>query len=282
MYAATAWSAGRFSAGGLRAVLGPGLLGRHPAGADLEVDGGRADADQARRDRGALRLQAVAGRSSPAGRSAGPARSARVDASARPGCRRARRVRCPGDERVAPRPPGSARAGRRRSSARSAVPAPEVIQLTADPQFRSVDQVDGGEQADPHDVDEVPVVRDDDRADLLLVGEPSWPRRSGPAGTGTRSGRRSRAGRGSRWSGRRPSRSCWTTGSGAACGSGRGTRSPGRRRSTGPSGTSARTTRAGPTRHLPDRARARLTWPRSSGEHAQLAGHAGQHQHRSC
>src|SRR5882724_10533122 len=33
----------------------------------------------------------------------------------------------------------------------------------------SVDEVDRGEQADPHDIDEVPVVGDNDRADLLLV-----------------------------------------------------------------------------------------------------------------
>src|SRR6516162_9770721 len=35
----------------------------------------------------------------------------------------------------------------------------------------SVDEVDGGEQADPHDIDEVPVVGHDDRADLLFLGE---------------------------------------------------------------------------------------------------------------
>src|SRR6516162_11575822 len=35
----------------------------------------------------------------------------------------------------------------------------------------SVDEVDGGEQADPDDVDEVPVVGHDDRADLLFPGE---------------------------------------------------------------------------------------------------------------
>src|SRR3954452_25114909 len=34
-----------------------------------------------------------------------------------------------------------------------------------------LDEVDGREQADPHHVDEVPVVRHDDRADGLLVGE---------------------------------------------------------------------------------------------------------------
>jgi len=32
-----------------------------------------------------------------------------------------------------------------------------------------LDQVDGREQTDPHDVDEVPVVGDDDRADGLLA-----------------------------------------------------------------------------------------------------------------
>src|SRR5579859_3673923 len=35
----------------------------------------------------------------------------------------------------------------------------------------SADEVDGGEQADPHDIDEVPVVRHDDGADLLFLGE---------------------------------------------------------------------------------------------------------------
>src|ERR1700733_14194583 len=35
----------------------------------------------------------------------------------------------------------------------------------------SVDEVDRGEQADPHDIHEVPVVGDNDRADLLLVSE---------------------------------------------------------------------------------------------------------------
>src|SRR6516162_1053973 len=35
----------------------------------------------------------------------------------------------------------------------------------------SADQVDGGEQADPDDIDEMPVVGDDDGADLLLLGE---------------------------------------------------------------------------------------------------------------
>src|SRR5438876_11284013 len=35
----------------------------------------------------------------------------------------------------------------------------------------SVDEVDGGEQADPHNIDEVPVVGHDDRADLLFLGE---------------------------------------------------------------------------------------------------------------
>src|SRR5689334_14503920 len=34
-----------------------------------------------------------------------------------------------------------------------------------------LDEVDGREQADPHDVDEVPVVGHDDRGDGLLVGE---------------------------------------------------------------------------------------------------------------
>src|SRR6266545_4879361 len=34
-----------------------------------------------------------------------------------------------------------------------------------------MDQVDGREQPDPHNIDEMPVVRDDDRADLLLVRE---------------------------------------------------------------------------------------------------------------
>src|SRR6267154_4434423 len=35
----------------------------------------------------------------------------------------------------------------------------------------SVDEVDRGEQADPHDIHEVPVIGDNDRADLLLVRE---------------------------------------------------------------------------------------------------------------
>src|ERR1700729_962484 len=46
-----------------------------------------------------------------------------------------------------------------------------VIQRTAVLGFRSVDQVDGREQANPHDIDEVPVIGDDDRADLLLLGK---------------------------------------------------------------------------------------------------------------
>src|ERR1700689_203480 len=53
-----------------------------------------------------------------------------------------------------------------------------VIQLTDVPSSRSVDQVDGRVQADPHDVDEMPVVRDDDRADLLFLGEPLGRERS--------------------------------------------------------------------------------------------------------
>src|SRR6266700_1521983 len=47
-----------------------------------------------------------------------------------------------------------------------------IIQLTC-PSFRSVDDVDNHEQADPHHVDEVPVIRHDDGADLLLIGESS-------------------------------------------------------------------------------------------------------------
>src|SRR5580704_11784879 len=46
-----------------------------------------------------------------------------------------------------------------------------VIQLTALPSSRSVDQVDRGEQPDPDHVDEVPVVRHDNRAGLLLERE---------------------------------------------------------------------------------------------------------------
>src|SRR5213592_1173601 len=46
-----------------------------------------------------------------------------------------------------------------------------VIQRTAVLSFRSVDQVDGREEPDPHNIDEMPVVGDDDRADLLLVRE---------------------------------------------------------------------------------------------------------------
>src|ERR1700733_8205655 len=53
---------GRVQLGRLVAVLGADLLGRHPAGAHLEVNGRRADPDQARCDPGdALRLEAVAG-----------------------------------------------------------------------------------------------------------------------------------------------------------------------------------------------------------------------------
>ena len=69
-----------------------------------------------------------------------------------------------------------------------------------------LDEVDGGEQADPDDVDEVPVVRHDDGADGLLVGEPAGQERAARARTGRRSARRSRGGRGSRWSGRTSSR----------------------------------------------------------------------------
>src|SRR6516164_2542888 len=56
-----------------------------------------------------------------------------------------------------------------------------VIQLTcclgfglwgrAHPGCASPDEVDGGEQADPHDIDEVPVIGHDDGADLLFLGE---------------------------------------------------------------------------------------------------------------
>src|SRR5215472_11872242 len=56
-----------------------------------------------------------------------------------------------------------------------------VIQLTCCPRFRikgtqpsrgaSTDQVDGGEQADPHDIDEVPVIGHDDGADLLFLSD---------------------------------------------------------------------------------------------------------------
>src|SRR6185312_6553654 len=79
-----------------------------------------------------------------------------------------------------PMPSAAAPAIRRRNRVRGPLPASGrgvggggvvvVIGASSRPR-RSADEVDDGEQADPDDVDEVPVIRHDDRRGGLLRGE---------------------------------------------------------------------------------------------------------------
>ena len=148
--------------------LGARLLGRHPAGADLEVDRGGADADQRRAGHVAVAVAAALAFSR------GSWRSRRRRASCPPrsceglgGCPRPRLSGA--NAAYAPTWP-PARGGGRRPPAdgwrRRAEQDTRQDRSTVESRALGplLDHVDRGEEADPDDIDEVPVVGHDDGA----------------------------------------------------------------------------------------------------------------------
>ena len=163
----------------------PGLGQRHPAGADLEVDRGGADADQARAVPAldALAVGAVAGGAADEEQLLALGRRRRRWRRRRPapGARGRTTAYSPPVSQPAPseqdeRPRASGwrrRAAERRHGVAGVMESSRRCSGASGGRGRRhLMQVDRGEQADPHDVDEVPVVRHDDGAGRLLVGEP--------------------------------------------------------------------------------------------------------------
>ena len=155
---------------------------RHPAGADLEVDRGGADAGQRRAVlRAALGDDALAVLAVAGGAADEEQRAALGDAwTGRPRWSRRWRGRARRTGRRSPAGPSAGRRARRTGCAawlRVGRRGVALGVLWSVPgrwsRWRAalLDQVDRREQTDPDDVDEVPVVRHDDGADGLLVGE---------------------------------------------------------------------------------------------------------------